>query len=97
MFLRPQHFQAADRYWQEQIDTSERWDHQYNYGLRSIEFSGEALANYQFELASCQARLRDGTLVSIEPGHDTARVDLKDVIGPAAKPNAPDATTPRLE
>jgi type VI secretion system protein ImpJ len=85
MFLRPQHFQAADRYWHELLETSERWDHVYNYGVRSIEFSREALANYQFELSSCQARLRDGTLVAIEPGQDSGRVDLKAAVGPGGK------------
>jgi type VI secretion system protein ImpJ len=76
MFLRPQHFQAADRYWHEVVSTSEAWDHQYNYGLRSIQFSAEAIANQQFQLSTCQARLRDGTLVSLELGQDPDRIEL---------------------
>src|SRR4051812_1249266 len=88
MFLRPQHFQAADRYWHDVAEASEKWDHYYNYGVRSIEFSREALANYQFELASCQVRLRDGTLVEIEPRQDTGRVDLKEAVGPNSKASA---------
>ena len=77
MFLRPQHFQAADRHWGELISTSQRWDHHHNYGLRAIEISPDALANYQLQVSRCHARLRDGTLVSFETGHEPDRVDLK--------------------
>ncbi len=77
MFLRPQHFQAADRYWTETLQQSETWDHEYNYGLRTVEISAEAIANYQLQLTLCQARMRDGTLVSLEPGNEPDRVDLK--------------------
>ncbi len=76
MFLRPHHFQAADRYWNEWLETSNRWDHPYNYGLQSIELSKEAIANYQIELKHCHGRLRDGTLVTISPGEEPDRVDL---------------------
>jgi type VI secretion system protein ImpJ len=78
MFLRPQHFQAADRYWAENLDTSEKWDHEYNYGLRSFEISSEALGNYQLQVNSCQARLRDGTLIDLGTGQEPDRIDLKD-------------------
>jgi len=69
-FLRPQHFQAADRYWAEQLHTSSRWDEPYNYGIHEIAFSREALANNQFELERLQARMRDGTLIDLD-GRDT--------------------------
>ena len=36
LFLRPHHFQAAERYWAEKIQTSEQWDHPYGYGLLSM-------------------------------------------------------------
>ena len=78
MFLRPQHFQAADRHWEEQIAVSSQWDQAYNYGLRSIELSRDALANYQVQLTGCEARLRDGTLVSFAAGQAPDRVDLKE-------------------
>ncbi len=77
MFLRPQHFQAADRHWAEALSQSDRWDHEYNYGLREIEISAEAIANYHVQLTVCQARMRDGTLVSVRPGDEPDRVDLK--------------------
>ena len=78
MFLRPQHFQAAERYWSERIATSDQWDNQYNYGLAHLELSRESLANSQIQIASCRARMRDGTLVSIDVGQEPDRVDLKD-------------------
>jgi type VI secretion system protein ImpJ len=77
MFLRPHHFQAADRYWTEQLDVSEAWDHPYNYGIRALELSPAAIENYQVEVTTCQARLRDGTLISIEANQGLDRVDLR--------------------
>jgi len=75
MFLRPQQFQAADRHSQEVIHTSEQWDHHFGYGIRSITISPEAIANSQFEVQSLQARMRDGSLISVGP--ELNRVDLK--------------------
>ena len=77
LFLRPHHFQAADRSWEEGLQRSEQWDHTYNYGIRRIEISEEAIANYQVQINMCHARLKDGTLVALEPGQDPDRVDLK--------------------
>ena len=77
MFLRPQHFQAADRHWGELLSTASRWDGPYTYGLRDLQVSREALANYQVQFNSCQARTRDGTIVSLEKGQEPDRVDLK--------------------
>jgi type VI secretion system protein ImpJ len=77
LFLRPHHFQAADRHWTEMIQESEAWDHWHGYGVRAIEISPEAIANYQVQINSCQARMKDGTLVSIAPGQQPDRVDLK--------------------
>jgi len=87
MFLRPQHFQAAERYWSERLHTSEHWDHEFNYGLRSVGFHEAAIANFQVQVNRVQARLRDGTLVSIELGQETDRVDLKRAFG-AESPQA---------
>ena len=78
MFLRPQHFQAADRHWNELIRTSQRWDSYYNYGVQSIEISTEALTNYQVEITACHARMRDGTLVVLDAGNEPDRVGLKE-------------------
>ena len=78
MFLRPQHFQAADRHWDEMLATFSQWDNAYSYGLRSIELSQDALANYQVQVSACEARMRDGTLISFSGGHAPDRVDLKE-------------------
>lgn len=77
MFMRPQHFQAADRFWSEQLQTSTQWDHQYGYGLRDLEFSRDAMANHQLQLHRLQARMKDGTLVALDVGQEPDRVDLK--------------------
>jgi type VI secretion system protein ImpJ len=75
MFLRPHHFQAADRFWSDQLGTSVAWTTPYSYGIRSIDFSREAIANSQFELTAAEARLADGTLVEL--GQELDRLDLK--------------------
>jgi type VI secretion system protein ImpJ len=78
LFLRPQHFQAADRYWTEMLTMGEQWDLHYNYGIRALEISHEAIGNYQFQLNSCHARMKDGTLIALEPGQELDRLDLKE-------------------
>ncbi len=78
LFLRPHHFQAADRYWSEALATSDQWDHQYNYGVRKLELSHEAIANYQCQVNVCHARMKDGMLVSLDAGQELDRADLKE-------------------
>lgn len=77
LFLRPQHFQAADRHWSELIRTSEKWDHPYNYGILSLSISPEAVANNQLEISACAVRLKDGTVLMRESGQEFDRVDLR--------------------
>lgn len=77
MFLRPHHFQAAERHWMELAQCSERWDHAYNYGLRQITYSPEALLNGQFQVQTCMARLPDGTLVALGQGQGPDRLEIK--------------------
>ncbi len=81
LFLRPHHFQASDRYWTEVTQTSQQWDHPYGYGLEKLEISREALANYQFEVRTLRARMRDGTLVALETGEEPDRLDLRSSLG----------------
>src|SRR5262245_8546422 len=85
LFLRPHHFQAADRYWAESAQTSEQWDHPYNYGLLALDYSREALANHQFEVRQLKARLRDGTLISLDFGQAPDRLDLKEELSSVGK------------
>ena len=77
LFLRPQHFQAAERCWSDQLHRSQRWDHPYHYGIRHIDINEEALRNHKFELESLQVRMGDGTLVNIRGGNEPDRLDLK--------------------
>ncbi len=79
MFLRPQHLQAGDRYWSELVATSLRYDNPYNYGLRLIEISDEALANGQVQVSRLQARLRDGLILDLATGQEPDRLDLKEI------------------
>lgn len=77
MFLRPHHFMAAQRYWEDQSRRGEKFDLCYNWGLRSVEIDHDALANSRFVVRSLSARLRDGTLVSIPEDGVLAPYDLK--------------------
>ena len=86
LFLRPQHFQAADRYWSELVQTSEQWDHPYNYGLHALEFSKEALANHHFQVHTLKARMPDGTLVALDSGNEPDRLDLKSTFAAMTAP-----------
>ena len=87
MFLQPHHFQASDRHWGEVLQTSDQFDHHYNYGIRSVRLSEEAISNNQMQLDACQARFKDGTVLSIEIGQEPDRVDLKQAFD---KPGAPE-------
>ena len=71
---------GADRHWNERLQAAERWDHAYNYGLHHIRLSSDAVANYQVDVAECEARLSDGTLVSRGAGQELTRVNLKSAL-----------------
>ena len=77
MFLRPHHLQTAERAWAEASATQVSLDNHYSYGLRRISFSREAVANGQFELTQCQARMKDGTVISLSIGQEPDRVDVR--------------------
>ncbi|SIO61695.1 type VI secretion system protein ImpJ [Singulisphaera sp. GP187] len=83
MFLRPQHFQVADRNVREGLRDSEDWFHPFNWGVRSVEFDREAFGNYSAVLRSCEARFKDGTKISI-PGDGTVDpVELRNALASA--------------
>ncbi len=84
-FLRPHHFQAADRHWSELHRLGGSLDNPQNYGLESIEFSRESLANHQFEIRRLRARMRDGTLIDLGTGEEPDRVDLKSPLSDITK------------
>ncbi len=78
MFIRPQHFQTAQRFWAHLVDRNEKWDVHYNWGLRSVELDLDALANYRGVVRSLRARLRDGTLISVPEDGLLPDLDLKE-------------------
>ena len=75
MFLRPQHFQAADRHWNELTSLGVNYFSPYLYGLQRVTISAEALANGSLELGSLRARWKDGTIIAQEDNH-VERVEL---------------------
>jgi type VI secretion system protein ImpJ len=77
LFLRPQHFQATERFFHEQQRLTHDWESPYGYGLHSIRISEDALSNHQLEIHHLQARMRDGSLVQFIGGNEPDRVDLK--------------------
>jgi type VI secretion system protein ImpJ len=77
MFLRPQHFQAADRHARETLRESEDWFHPFDWGLRSVDVDRDAVANYTFSLRACDARFKDGTRLSIPAEGTVDTADLK--------------------
>jgi type VI secretion system protein ImpJ len=88
MFLRPHHFQAADRHAAERLAISTVADDPCCYGIVRLEIDPVALANRQIELRACQARLRDGTLVWLEPGEEPERASLATASAEVAKLSA---------
>jgi type VI secretion system protein ImpJ len=82
MFLRPHHFQAAERYWAEQLRLSASFDVHYNWGARLIRIDTDALQDHRFVVERLEARLRDGTLVVAEQGtdHALAPLDLRPAV-----------------
>lgn len=79
MFLKPHHFQAAERHVRERIKEAEDWLQPHDWGLRSIRIDEDALAGRTLRIASCQARFKDGTTVTAP---DEATIDPVD-LGPA--------------
>lgn len=76
MFLRPQHFQAADRHASEELVASMQWQHAYPYGLQWIQIQPDALAAYSFQVNRMRCVTREGDLVEI--ASSPLRVSLKE-------------------
>src|SRR5262245_27901554 len=77
MFLRPHHLQKADRYTRESLRTSEDWYHPFNWGIRSVDFDIDAIANDSLPRRSCEARFKDGTKLSIPSDSAIDPVELR--------------------
>lgn len=80
MFLRPHHFQAAQRYWVHLTQQTAKWDTYYNWGLRAIDIDTPALGDYQFIVRGLHARLRDGTQVSVPEEGALPPLDLRPLL-----------------
>jgi type VI secretion system protein ImpJ len=80
MFLKPHHFQAAERHTRERLMESEDWLHPHDWGLRSAKFDDDAIANHSFRLISCQARFKDGTTLSVPDEGSIGELELKPVL-----------------
>src|SRR5262245_49989093 len=77
MFLWPQQLQLAQRDQLQQAHRQHQWNVHYNWGLRSLEWDPDALRSSHFVVKTLQARLRDGTLVTVPDDAALAPLDLK--------------------
>jgi type VI secretion system protein ImpJ len=77
MFLRPQHFQTAARFLDQSSHRQQKWDVHYSWGLRSIDIDEDSLANFRFVVRSLDARLRDGTLISVPDDLELPPLNLR--------------------
>ncbi len=78
MFLRPQHFQAADRYGAEQLGAAMRWQNAYAYGIQSIDIQSDAIAAYSFQLNRLCLVTPLGDLIEIDSS--PLRISLKEAL-----------------
>jgi type VI secretion system protein ImpJ len=85
MFLKPHHFQAAEQFVRERVRQSEDWLHPHNWGLKSVSFNEDSIANYRVVLNSCQARFKDGTTISVPDEVTIDSVPLQEAL---AKPGS---------
>lgn len=65
MLVLPHHFQAAEDNYVDWISSADSWLHPFNHGLRSVEVNRDALSNYEVRITHLEARLRDGTILSV--------------------------------
>src|SRR5262245_61481743 len=82
MFIRPQHFQAAQRHWAGLVQRGGRCDVHYNWGLRALDLDADALADHRAVVRSLRARLRDGTLVAAPEDGAVPALDLRGAFPP---------------
>ncbi len=88
MFLRPHHFQAADRYLAELVNTQVLFDHPYGYGVHGLNISTEALAAGILEIRGLRVRWKDGTIIA-QGDSQLDRIELNQRVDMRALGNAP--------
>ncbi len=80
MFLKPHHFQAAERAITEDLRAAEDWNHPFNWGFRRIRLDREAISNFEGVVRSCEARFKDGTRISIPDDTEVETINLKSAL-----------------
>lgn len=85
MFLKPHHFQAAERFQLERLRESEDWLHPHDWGLRRVDIDPDAIANGTFILRGCQARFKDGTTLTVPGEAAVDPLDLRPALAAAAE------------
>jgi type VI secretion system protein ImpJ len=77
MFLRPHHFQAAERFTARLVDQNTRFVQWHAWGYRRCVIDTEALGGFRFVVRELEARFRDGTVLSLPDDAPLPDVDLK--------------------
>ena len=84
LFLRPHHFQSADRYWHELLGLSSGFDRGYNYGVFNLDLNEDALENQILQIVRFRGRTKLGTIISLD-NSVVDRVDLNEKLATDAK------------
>ena len=78
MFLRPHHFQAADRHARALASQHVRWDNHHSWGVRHLSIDQDALGGFRFVVRLLEARFRDGAAVMLPEDGGEPSLDLKE-------------------
>jgi type VI secretion system protein ImpJ len=65
MFLQPQHFQQAERYFLNNFNSALNSHFPYAYGITELEIDRDAIANGLISITRCSGRLPDGVIFNI--------------------------------
>jgi type VI secretion system protein ImpJ len=85
MFMRPHHFQAAQRHADAERHRVTKWTQPYAWGLRGLEIDTEALANYRLIIRQLSAVLPDGTTVALPEDGEVPTIELRRAFGQYAE------------
>ena len=85
MFLRPQHFQAADSLVAKELSLLGNTISHFGWGFKKLKIEEKALENYRFVVSSFLARMPDGTVVMGPEDGPIPIIDLKKPFENASK------------
>ena len=77
MFLRPHHFQAAERYGLRVADQNTRFAQWHAWGYRRCVIDEAALGGFRLVVRELDGRFRDGTILSMPADAPLPDIDLK--------------------